>query len=223
MTSRAEYRNAVEENTILAELGTVHKLDRDYSALLRGRFYDSDLGAGAGRTTSSAMAGLAYRPVEYDRLNALAKFEFKRDKNRGSDIDWKTDSYIGSIEGVRQASRRLQVMAKYAGKLAVEDDFSAYTDLVAGRILYDLTSRFDLGAEYRVLHSYEADSLTHGGSIEAGCRVVKNLWLSVGYRFDEFDPDLSGGSYRGKGVYVTLRLKFDEKTLKNVRNRARRR
>lgn len=105
-------------------------------------------------------------------------------------------------------------MGKYAGKLEKEDRFSTYTDLVAARVMIDLTDRFDFGAEYRMLTSHRIDTRLHGGAVELGYRVVSRLWLSVGYSFDRFDEDLAGDSYRGEGPYVKLRFKFDEKTFR---------
>ena len=61
----------------------------------------------------------------------------------------------------------MQVMGKYAGKLEKEDRFSTYTDLVAARVMIDLTDRFDFGAEYRMLTSHRIDTRLHGGAAAA--------------------------------------------------------
>jgi hypothetical protein len=164
--------------------------------------------------------GLAYRPLDNDRFNALGKIEYKYDKRATTGPGAATDSFIFSTEGVYQLARTLQVMGKYAGKLEKEDRFSTYTDLVAARVMIDLTDRFDFGAEYRMLTSHRIDTRLHGGAVELGYRVVSRLWLSVGYSFDRFDEDLAGDSYRGEGPYVKLRFKFDEKTLRKLNSSA---
>ena len=62
-----------------------------------------------------------------------------------------------------------------------------------------MTDRIDLGAEYRVLTSHKIGSTLQGGNLEVGYRVVKNLWVSLGYSFDDFDADLIGDDYQGRG------------------------
>jgi len=123
---------------------------------------------------------------------------------------------ILSTEGVYQVSSRLQLFGKYAGKLSKDDEYSSYTDLISARFLYDLTDRIDLGAEYRILTSHKLKSTLQGGNLEVGYRVVKNLWVSLGYSFDDFDADLIGEDYQGKGPYVKLRFKFSEDTIKGL-------
>ncbi|MDD2277333.1 MAG: hypothetical protein PHP56_12470, partial [Smithellaceae bacterium] len=127
-----------------------------------------------------------------------------------------TDSFIASAEGVYQLTQTMQVMGKYAGKLEKDEDFSSYTDLMAARIMIDLTDRFDFGAEYRLLTSHKTNTRQHGGSVEFGCRIVDQIWLSLGYSFDRFDEDLAGDSYHGEGPYLKVRFKFDEKTLRKL-------
>ena len=43
-----------------------------------------------------------------------------------------------------------------------------------------------------------------------GVRAFKNLWISGGYCFDDFDTDLTGDSFQGQGPYIRIRFKFDE-------------
>ncbi|MBU0971249.1 MAG: DUF11 domain-containing protein [Proteobacteria bacterium] len=216
LTSRFEYKNEKSDPDLtshLVEVGIGYKLHPDYSLLARERYYSEVLGNHQGeRTHSRTMLGLAYRPVHFDRFNALMKVEFKNELDTMSQPDEDTNAYIGSMEGHYQVNRRLQVMGKYAGKLVSENNLKSYTDMVSARFIYDLTDRFDIGAEYRLLTSHNAGSRSHGGSLEAGYRLVKNLWLSLGYSFDEYSADLSADNYWGKGPYLRIRFKFDEKT-----------
>ncbi len=220
-TSRLEYRKEETDPTIhsyLAEIGLAYQLNTNHALMLKERYYRDDQGGSPGGkyVTSRTMLGLAYRPVKYDRFNGLAKFEFKNEEDTLQTPNYDTQSYIGSLEGVYQATSRTQLIGKYAGKFEKDGGLHAYTDLVSARILHDLTDRFDVGAEYRILKSHRVGSLLHGGSVEMGTRLVKNLWLSVGYCFDEFDSDLTGDDYQGRGPFVRLRFKFDENTLGRI-------
>jgi len=71
-----------------------------------------------------------------------------------------------------------------------------------------------MGAEYRLFANHRTGAVLNGGAVEAGYRIVQNLWVSAGYSFDRFDSDLIGDNYRGCGPYLTLRLKFDETLFK---------
>jgi len=221
LTGRFEHRRELDtkdsRDSYLGEVGMAYKFNPDYSLLMRERYFTEDGGKLGRHTTSRTMLGLAYRPLLSNRFNALAKIEYKYEENTGSTPSFSEDSFIFSCEGVWQASSRLQISGKYAGKLSQDAGFSSYTDLISGRIIYDLNDRWDMGAEYRILTSHKLGSSYQGGAMELGYRVINNLWFAGGYSFDKFDADLAGDDYKGQGLYLKLRLKFDENTLKICR------
>ena len=217
LTGRAEHRHEMTDDgkdSYLAEMAMAYKINPDYTLLLRERYFLEQGGVSAEDHTSRLMAGIAYRPLDNDRFNALSKIEYKYSKQSSAKPSNTTNAFIISTEGLYQINQDLQFMGKYAGKLEKDDCFSSYTDLYAARIIYDLNDRFDIGAEYRLLTSHLTDTRLHGGSIELGYRLIDQLWLSAGYSFDRFDQDLAGDSYNGDGPYLKLRFKFDEKTLR---------
>ena len=218
LTGRLEHRNEIdgEKSSYLAEMGAAYKLSPDYSLLLRERYF-LEKNAGNDNHTSRFFVGLAYRPLDNDRFNALSKIEYKYNRQYGSQPGDTTNALIFSTEGVFQANRNLQLTGKYAGKLEQDDCFTSYTDLITARLVYDLSDRFDIGAEYRLLTSHLTETRLHGGSVEVGYRMMNQLWLSLGYSFDRFDADLAGDSYEGEGPYLKLRFKFDEKSLQTIR------
>lgn len=193
----------------LGEAGLLYKLHPEYSLLVRSRGFFDDREEGD-RTYSRTLLGLAYRPLQWDRFNALAKVEYKNDRDGSAEPDFDSESFIPSLEGVWQTDPRTQFIAKYACKFNREDGFDAFTDLWSGRIIRDLTGRLDAGAGYRIFTSHATGTVRQGGFVELGARVIKDLWLSGGYCFDDFDTDLTGDSFRGQGPYLKLRFKFDE-------------
>lgn len=209
ITSRLEYREQKSESSNLIELGTVFSLNPDYSLLFRHRTFFNDITKGGEVLTSRTMLGVAYRPLHNDRFNALARIEFKTNKDTNSSIECDDNSYIASIEGNYQFNNKIQLTGKYAGKLAIAHGISSYTDLISGRIIYDITERVDIGIEARFLNSHKAGTICFGGNAEIGYRLVKNFWLSAGYSFDRFDEDLTGSLYSAKGPYLRLRFKLD--------------
>lgn len=216
LTGRFEHRRELIDqgrDSYLGEVGLACKLHPDYSLLLRERYFTEDAGTGGKHTTSRMLVGVAYRPLLTNDFNALGKMEFKRESNDSATPALQEEAWIFSGEGVRRLLPTLQLTGKYAAKLARDGEFSSYTDLIAARLLYDLTDRWDLGAEYRLLNNHKVNTLYQGGAFEVGYRVVKNLWASAGYSFDRFDADLTGDGYQGEGIYLKIRVKFDENTL----------
>jgi len=46
---------------------------------------------------------------------------------------------------------------------------------------------------------------------------VNNVWLSLGYNFNGFDDDdFEAARYTREGLYLKLRVKFDEDTARNI-------
>lgn len=219
VTGRFEHRQELSSSgtdSWLGEVGLAYKLHPDYSLLLRERYFTEKTGSGGEHTTSRSMIGMAYRPLLSNRFNALTKMEYKHESNDMATPVLSENAWIFSGEGVWKATSRLQLTGKYAGKLSRDADYSSYTDLVAARFLYDLNDRWDVGGEYRILTSHAVHSSYHGGALEVGYRVIKNLWVATGYSYDKFDADLAGDDYQGEGFYLKLRVKFDEKILRNL-------
>ncbi len=213
-TSRFEYRHATGDTSYLAELGCACKLNSDFFLLTSGRYFDDQAGSGS-RILSRAATGIAYRPAWTDIFNALAKFEYKYEKNPAAQgLDG--NSYIFSADGVLSPSARTQITGKYACKYSVAGSIPVFTDLVSVKAFYDLTDRIDIGGTARMFTDHHSGSRLFGGAAEAGYRVIKNIWLSAGYSFDKFDSDLAQEDFWGRGPYIKLRVKMDEKSFKDL-------
>ena len=215
VTSRLEYRtetNGSDAGSWLAELGLAQELSDDYTLLVRERYQLQTGESGDETIQSRLLLGMAYRPSESDRFQGLLKTEWKHEEYE-AEFGTSENTFLFSGEGVYQLDRRTQLVGKYACKFVKNNGWDSFTDLVAARVLYDLTDRIDLGAEYRFLTSHATGTHAHGGSLEAGYRLVKDLWVTLGYSLDAFDDDLVGDSH-DEGVYLRFRFKFDENTLK---------
>ena len=82
---------------------------------------------------------------------------------------------------------------------------------------YDLTHSWDLGLRTSVLHSWESGAVDYSAGISAGYSLMENAWLSFGYNFLGFvDDDFSGADFSAQGPYLRLRLKFDQKSIKDL-------
>ena len=87
--------------------------------------------------------------------------------------------------------------------------YSAYR--LGGRWIYDITEKWNIGAQANLLFSPQGGSRQSPIGVEAGYLIRQNLWVTAGYNGTGFsDRDLQGAGYINRGVYVRLRFKFDQ-------------
>lgn len=224
-TGTLELRQSTDSNGLLNTLGVALKIDRDWSLLARSIVSDTRSRTATGTSTllQRQQIGFAYRPVDQDEWNAIARYEHRLQRTDSGAaslmVPGVTDlaAHIISAQANWQASRSLLASARYAVKWgSLRSDTvrsSALTQLVLGRVTYDITSEWDVGAQAGL-------AVTRGGSrelvlgAEGGYQLMPNLWMSAGYNFRGLkDPDLGGSSFISKGPYMRMRFKFDENTL----------
>lgn len=232
-----EGRHATDSDTVLASGGIAYKINPDLSLLARST-YSSSRGNGAAegdeRTLSRTQLGMAYRPVNDDRWNALARYERRTESVRGAGTVLGTISgntmgfgsnsapgdYVADIVSAHfnlQPGRSTQVMGRVAAKWASDDDgvqklrYSA--QLIQGRLIHDIDKNWDVGVQAGYLRG-SGGAQQIGLGVEVGYQLYRNLWASAGYNFIGLeDRDLTAGEYTSKGAFLRLRYKFDETSL----------
>jgi large repetitive protein len=168
------------------------------------------------RRLARFQAGMAWRDTERNIWHSLTRFEHRVEDDSTLStgaIDRVVDVF--SFHTSYQPSRGNLINARYAAKRAVEDSLglksTSFAQLAAIRYTYDLTERFDLGAQASYLVNAGARSRQFGLGVEVGYLLDRNLWLSAGYNVFGFrDRDLAGSDVLDRGVLLRLRMKFDE-------------
>lgn len=224
LSSRLEGRIADLEKSNNFLFAAAYKLNNEWSSLARlvqeNRYTLTT--TGTDNQNTRIQLGLAYRPNRSDRLNVLAKYE-----NR-----YEIITPVGLVDTLATLSRsqifsvhaniRPHVALQLDGRIAAKwikshlDDLVTHNSaqLIYTRATYDLTDRIDLGTQLFLMHSSNG-ALQKGVGFEVGYLISSDVWLSLGYNalgFKEFD--LAGQAQLSKGVYLRLRLKFDESGLK---------
>jgi len=225
-------------DTALWQISVGRKIDRDWTLLARNYLLRTDYAARGDVLQNRTQFGLAYRDTDTNRVNALARYEYKLEDD---------DSGLGVISGspgipplvgggARDSVRsRAHIVSTHAdwhpsrpwwltGRLAakwqddrftspdgrvVDDDFNAW--LASGRVVYDITENWDIGVLAATFRGEDsANQYAYG--LEVGRLLRQNLWLSVGFNWAGFegDPDLARYEYTQDGAYLRLRFKFDE-------------
>ena len=204
--------------TTLWQVMAARKLDRDWTLLARNYLLATDYAAKGDVLQDRAQVGLAWRPVDHNRFNALAKLEHKleRDASNASVGPLETRAWIASTHADWHPSRPWWLSGRIAAKWqtdqlegGVQDSFKAA--LLGGRVVYDITERWDIGA-MAALQLGQRGARQQALGVEAGYLLKTNLWLSAGFNVSGFrgDADLAGYEYTQRGAFLRLRFKFDE-------------
>ncbi len=216
-TGRYEIRLGDAETTNLFSLGAAVRLAEGLSLLPKMTFWNRDADR-ASETLYDGLVGLAWRPRGRPTVFLLDTLRFKADRSSSALSSRNRDSLISSTEGSWRVSPRWTLLGKYAGKYSRESEggmrFSAYTDLFLAGVEYDVTDRWDVGVQGKLMNQYDAKVRSLGALARTGYRIYKNLYGGAGYSLSRLDDrDLSGTGYKARGPFVELRFKFDEETL----------
>nr|WP_315232599.1 Ig-like domain-containing protein [uncultured Albidiferax sp.] len=226
-SSRVEYRHSGDIanttsneafNTTLWQVMAARKMARDWTLLGRNYLLLTKYDARGDVLQNRAQIGVAYRETDTNRVNALAKYELKteRDASDAAVGNLATRAHIVSAHADYHPSRPWWTTGRIAAKWqrdslenGVRDNFHA--QLLSGRLVYDVTEKWDVGVMSAVQFGQQrARQWAYG--VETGYLLQQNLWLSVGYNKSGFsaDRDLAGYEYTRSGFYIRLRFKFDE-------------
>jgi hypothetical protein len=226
-SARLEYRRVFDDKSTAADdtqdqyLSTVsvaRKIDRDWTLLARNYLlYQNNHSAGT-RLEDRFQIGAAWRPVDHNRWNALARYEFKTVRDAAAAAAVSGDNYrahILSLHGDYHPTRPWWFNGKAAAKVTTDktlpsgqQGYSAY--LLSGRATYDVNEKWDVGVMSSYMYSPQGSSKQWAQGAELGYLLQTNLWLSLGVNWRGFsDRELTGSDYTNRGVYVRLRFKFD--------------
>jgi hypothetical protein len=229
-SGKLEFRRLFDDHTAngnqstnqwLNTLALARKLDRDWTLLSRNYLLytqnnDDSANLSKGNTLQDRFqVGAAWRSVDNNKVNGLARYEYKmaRDLAQATGDNYRT--HVVSAHMDYHPSRPWWMTGRVAGKvttdytLPTDQRYSAY--LLAGRGVYDITEKWDLGVLGSILYSPQGKAKQYAAGLEAGYQLQTNLWASAGYNWTGFnDRDLSGSDYTAQGFYIRLRFKFDE-------------
>jgi hypothetical protein len=165
--------------------------------------------------------GVAYRPVNHNKLNLLGMYSFTYNldplsQNNADANDEK--AHIFSVEGIYELNPKWELGAKVAHKQSsfkprVNGEWTSYSSsLGVLRLRYHMLNKWDALGEYRYLTTSDAGS-KHGGLVAVERHVGKNLKVGVGYNFAKFSDDLKNEGpndtdYDAKGWFINVVGKY---------------
>ncbi|MDB5806437.1 MAG: hypothetical protein JWN73_3759 [Betaproteobacteria bacterium] len=217
-SARLEFRQDPNFNNYLSTTAFTAKVDRDWSLLTRNEYlYNASRDPTVASTLQDRFQiGGAYRDTDTNKVNALMLYEMRYQMTNPQPGYYERLSHVISGNIDYHPSRPLwlngRVAAKWVGEHFDGDVYSSYTAmLVGGRAVYDLTEKWDIGAQANVMYSPQGHSTQTAIGVEAGYLLRQNLWVTAGFNFTGFsDRELDGAGYTNRGIYIRLRFKFDE-------------
>ncbi len=185
-----------------------YKVDDDFTLLLRNRFAYDDKGA-ENRFRDRLRLGLAYRPVDENRLRVLGWYEYEMDKQEN-----REQSHRWSIGGQWTHSEDFRSNIRYAGEHTqfrsdFVDDSNTLHMLRFGTEYEFANDRFALGGNVAVFTDEGFDNYTVGLGAEVKVAVTEGVQVGIGYNHVELDEDRIRHLYES-GFYVRAKLKLDD-------------
>ncbi|GAA0464831.1 hypothetical protein GCM10009096_01670 [Parasphingorhabdus litoris] len=200
------------------------KLNRDWRFLgwLNFAIADNDAANIPAADFFKGVAGFVYRPVDNDKLNILACYNYFRDLGPVGQVTKcgeadgpKQVGPIVSIDASYDISQWLTLGAKYGyrqGRVSLgrgSDEFvSSNTHLGVIRGDVHVVKNWDRLIEGRVLTNDIADNTRYGVLTAIYRHVGNNAKIGVGYSFTDFSDDLGDQSHASKGFFINLLGKF---------------
>jgi hypothetical protein len=165
---------------------------------------------------SNFQAGLAYRPVMRDEVNALAKLAWISDFNSHVSERVEQERMIASASIFWQAHEKLGVAGRLATRFVrdVEGDFfdnTSRTSLLNIRGDYRWSNDWSSLIDLRYLVMRPVNQSNFGMATELNYAVIQDMQVGLGYIFNDIeDADFSYLSISQSNFYISMHLKFDE-------------
>lgn len=216
--TRIETRFTTSSDTWINTIGFARKLSDDMTLLTKNtvNFVNNKSFDQGDHFRNRFQLGLAWRDQDENKLDLLSKIEhYYEDNSTKLSSAYTRQAYVASLLSNYHPEHDLTLSGQYAAKWSQLNEFGvssrALTQLVAGRMLYDLNDRWDIGLNAGVLWGNQGAGVRYLVGAELGYLVASNFWLSAGYNlFGYQDSELANTSSTGQGAYLRFRFKFDE-------------
>lgn len=172
---------------------------------------------------------MAFRPFDSDALNALAKVEWREDKDPGGvgvlNTRGRDRRIIATGEVIWAPSAEWELSGRYSLRSArnsvssgePSQDFSVRTtaDYVGARAQWAMSPWLGFRTDLRLLNERTSGTVVWDLAPSVLLNLVPGLEFQAGYRFGDLqDPDFAVRS--GEGMFLTIGARVTEGTLSNV-------
>ncbi|MEO0786351.1 MAG: hypothetical protein AAFY10_11690, partial [Pseudomonadota bacterium] len=208
---RGEMRESVGNRRFAAILGGAREISNQFSYAGGVRYQRETGSVSADRQTLDARLGAAYRP-RGDGAIWFNRLDLKHSQQDGGTEDWRL---INNLAANTMVTDRTQLAGflgvKYAEATLADVQVSGWTQLIGAELRHDISERVDVGIHGMLMHSGASGTREFSIGPSVGFSPREDIWMSIGYNFTGFqDDDFEAAEYADQGIYLKLRLKFDQ-------------
>ena len=221
---RKEDSATIDQTVWLLRNDITYEVNPSWTALGRFNLARADQGNQSINAAefTEAVAGLAFRPVNNERFNALVRFTYFEDlgpvgqiTGSGQTESPKQRSVVFNADFNYDLSQKLTLGAKYGyrqGRVSVTRDSDIFVSsdahLAVIRGDYHVNKQWDVLLEGRALWVPLADDMRIGALGAIYRHIGNNVKVGVGYSLSDFSDDLTDQSYSSHGPFLNLLSKF---------------
>jgi hypothetical protein len=188
----------------------VGKFNHSTSDSSAGNFYDGGF--------TEAVIGYAYRPIDNDRLNALAKYTYFYNVPTTDQVtqvntaaEFVQKSHVAALDLTYELTPGWSIGGKLAyrlGQVSLDREDPEFFDnsaqLVVLRADWRFHAEWEGVAEARLLELPDVNQRRSGALLGVYRSMGQNLKIGAGYNFTDFSDDLTDLSYDHQGAFVNV-------------------
>lgn len=188
----------------------IGKLNYADSQSSLGQFYDGGY--------TEAVLGYAYRPVDNDRLSALAKYTYfynfptaEQVSPQQTPAEFIQKSHIAALDLTYDLTERWSLGGKYAyrlGEVSLDRENKQFFDnsaqLYILRTDLQFAPHWEASIEGRMLDLTDLNEQRSGALLAVYRYLGKHIKIGVGYNFTDFSEDLTDLSYTHQGAFLNM-------------------
>ncbi len=208
---RGEMRESLDTLRYAAILGGARQITEEFSYAGAVRYQTEEGGERSNRQSMDARLGAALRPREEGTV-FFNRLDLKSSREEGQFDDWRLVNNFTTNTMVTDRTQLAGLVGVKYVETELEDvQVSGWTHLLGAELRHDITERLDIGLQALMMHSGASRTKEYSIGPSIGFSPRNDVWLSLGYNFTGFeDDDFEAAEYADEGVYVKLRLKFDQ-------------
>jgi len=219
MTSRLEHRNSDSEERWSSTTGWYREPVEGHAMSVSLQAFDSEASMGDSTSVVGRFAW-AFRP-DSSRWIVFDRLEAKYDEQSSLGGVFESSRLVNNLHANWQMNPKLQLGlqygVRYVSSTFEDEKYDGISDIGGFDLRRQLNRRFDVGVHAAVLHSWESDLMDYSSGFDVGMTFAKNIWISLGYNFAGFrDDDFSASRHTAQGPYLSIRIKADQDTFKDL-------
>jgi uncharacterized repeat protein (TIGR01451 family) len=220
--SRVEWRGSDLDRKINLLIGLQRNLDA--GRVVSGGLTYTDLN-GVDTQTRRLAARMSYASRPWDsKWASLYRLDYIDEILTTAADSNHSRKLVSNLHSNYMYDRYTQLSIHYGAKYVFDRidgaGYGGYTDVASLEGRHDISENWEVAAHLSRMNTLRKGTHQNGVGMSAGYQLVTNTWLTMGYNFLGIkDDDFGAAQNRAAGVFLSVRAKFDQDSLKlNAKN-----